>query len=204
MGDISAEPSMEEILSSIKRIMAEEGDGPVRSRRPVRPVAAAMGSAPYDDGEDDDGSILELDVPLAPPLSIAPAVPPVAAPRPEVVTPAPRIDPVAEEPVAPTPPPPAQAAPEPEPEPAPKPADPDPIVSDQATAASRHAIEQLTRTLHAAAPAPAPLGPTADATLEGLVREMLRPMLRDWLDTRLPAIVEQHVATEIARITGGR
>ncbi len=206
MGDISAEPSMEEILSSIKRIMAEEGDGPVRSRRPVRPVAATMASMPYDDVEDDDGSILELDVPLAPPLSVAPpasvapSAPPVAPPRPEVTMPAPRIDPVAEEPAAP--PPPAQAAPEPEPEPV----DADPIVSDQAAAASRHAIEQLTRTLHAAAPtpAPAPLGPTADATLEGMVREMLRPMLRDWLDARLPAIVEQHVATEIARITGGR
>ena len=33
MGDLSAEPSMEEILSSIKRIIAEEGDGtPQRPR----------------------------------------------------------------------------------------------------------------------------------------------------------------------------
>ena len=35
MGDISAEPSMEEILSSIKRIIAEEGDTPGRPRRAV-------------------------------------------------------------------------------------------------------------------------------------------------------------------------
>lgn len=39
MGDISAEPSMEDILSSIKRIIAEEGDvGGGRNRRPLRPA----------------------------------------------------------------------------------------------------------------------------------------------------------------------
>ena len=40
------------------------------------------------------------------------------------------------------------------------------------------------------------------ATLEGLVREMLRPMLKDWLDVNLPNMVEGMVAREIARITG--
>ena len=39
-------------------------------------------------------------------------------------------------------------------------------------------------------------------TLEGMVRDMLRPMLRDWLDANLPAIVETMVAKEIDRITG--
>ena len=38
-------------------------------------------------------------------------------------------------------------------------------------------------------------------TLEGLVRELLTPMLKTWLDTHLPEIVEQMVAREIARIT---
>ncbi|PTS89820.1 DUF2497 domain-containing protein, partial [Sphingomonas sp. HMWF008] len=38
-------------------------------------------------------------------------------------------------------------------------------------------------------------------TLEGMVREMLRPMLRDWLDANLPAMVETMVAREIERIT---
>ena len=41
-------------------------------------------------------------------------------------------------------------------------------------------------------------------TLEGLVREMLKPMLRDWLVQNLPQLVEQIVAREIARITGTR
>ena len=39
-------------------------------------------------------------------------------------------------------------------------------------------------------------------TLEGLVREMLRPMLKQWLDANLPELVEGMVAKEIARITG--
>ncbi|MEA3537864.1 MAG: DUF2497 domain-containing protein [Pseudomonadota bacterium] len=38
-------------------------------------------------------------------------------------------------------------------------------------------------------------------TLEGLVRELLQPMLKSWLDANLPEIVEQMVAREIARIT---
>ena len=38
-------------------------------------------------------------------------------------------------------------------------------------------------------------------TLEGLVREMLRPMLAEWLDAKLPAMVERLVAAEIERIT---
>jgi cell pole-organizing protein PopZ len=40
-------------------------------------------------------------------------------------------------------------------------------------------------------------------TLEDLVREMLRPMLRDWLDENLPAVVERLVRAEIERLAGG-
>ncbi len=38
-------------------------------------------------------------------------------------------------------------------------------------------------------------------TLEGVVREMLRPMLQSWLDQNLPKIVERAVASEIARLS---
>jgi len=38
-------------------------------------------------------------------------------------------------------------------------------------------------------------------TLEGLVRDMLKPLLADWLDANLPEIVERQVAQEIARIS---
>ena len=41
-------------------------------------------------------------------------------------------------------------------------------------------------------------------TLEDLVREMLRPMLKTWLDDNLPGIVERMVRTEIDRVSRGR
>lgn len=37
-------------------------------------------------------------------------------------------------------------------------------------------------------------------TIEGLVREMMRPMLKEWLDDNLPGIVEKHVEAEVQRI----
>ncbi len=44
--------------------------------------------------------------------------------------------------------------------------------------------------------------PVDGGALEAVVRDMLRPMLKDWLDEHLPGIVEQLVTREIARITG--
>lgn len=40
-------------------------------------------------------------------------------------------------------------------------------------------------------------------TIEEMMREMLRPMLKDWLDENLPAIVERMVEREIARVSRG-
>jgi cell pole-organizing protein PopZ len=41
-------------------------------------------------------------------------------------------------------------------------------------------------------------------TLEDLVQEMLRPMLKTWLDSHLPSMVERLVRTEIERVSRGR
>jgi cell pole-organizing protein PopZ len=41
-------------------------------------------------------------------------------------------------------------------------------------------------------------------TLEELVREMLRPMLKSWLDDNLPSMVERIVRAEIERVSRGR
>jgi len=41
-------------------------------------------------------------------------------------------------------------------------------------------------------------------TLEDLVREMLRPMLKSWLDDNLPTMVERIVRAEIERVSRGR
>ncbi len=41
-------------------------------------------------------------------------------------------------------------------------------------------------------------------TLQDLVREMLRPMLKSWLDDNLPTVVERLVLAEIERIIGSK
>ncbi len=42
---------------------------------------------------------------------------------------------------------------------------------------------------------------SGETSLEGLTRDLLRPMLKDWLDSNLPGLVEAMVAKEIERIT---
>lgn len=185
MGEMSVEPSMEEILSSIKRIIAEEGDGPARGRRPVRPAPAPR---------DEDAEVLELSDPV-PDFSAderehdvpepVPAPVPVEQPAPAVAEPSPLAAP---EPVA------APIA-QPAPTPSPAPIVPEPIVSASTAQASRGSLDSLSRLVVKS-------DHSGDGTLEGLVRDMLRPMLRDWLDAKLPAMVEAMVADEIARITG--
>ncbi|WP_034158225.1 DUF2497 domain-containing protein [Sphingomonas sp. ERG5] len=64
MGDVSAEPSMEDILSSIKRIIAEEGDAAASARGVRKPVGAPV---PLPSTATDDfghGAILELSDPF--------------------------------------------------------------------------------------------------------------------------------------------
>ncbi|WP_375421508.1 DUF2497 domain-containing protein [uncultured Sphingomonas sp.] len=185
MGDISAEPSMEEILSSIKRIIAEESEpGQSRPRRPgpsadvAREHTPAAPPPPTVRAEE----VLELSDPIrqpppptqtAAPTPIAVATTPAPTPAPTPV-PTQRVDaPAATEP--------AETAAE-------------PIVSRQAAAASRGSLEALSKML-------VKPEPDSDGTLEGLVREMLRPMLRDWLDANLPTLVETMVAREIEKIT---
>ena len=45
---------------------------------------------------------------------------------------------------------------------------------------------------------------SGETSLEGLTRELLRPMLAQWLEANLPAMVEKLVQAEIARIVGKR
>lgn len=157
MGDISAEPSMEDILSSIKRIIAEENDAsPARAKKPMR-LSPRPDPEPF--GHDE---ILELSEP-APSEPEAPVQAAPAAPRP-VAAPAPA-------PIA------------------------DSLLSAHTAEASRGPLDALSRLVVKPEVA-------GSDSLEGLVREMLRPMLREWLDAHLPAMVETMVAREIERITG--
>lgn len=75
MGDVSAEPSMEDILSSIKRIIAEDGDAAVpRTRRAPRATGAPLArpAEPAEPDPETDG-VLELNE-LAPEDSPTPLV----------------------------------------------------------------------------------------------------------------------------------
>ncbi len=45
---------------------------------------------------------------------------------------------------------------------------------------------------------------SGETSLEGLTRELLRPMLAEWLEANLPTMVESLVQAEIARIVGKR
>ncbi|HEY9216985.1 MAG TPA: DUF2497 domain-containing protein, partial [Phenylobacterium sp.] len=44
----------------------------------------------------------------------------------------------------------------------------------------------------------------SDVTLEAVVRELLRPLLKQWLDDNLPGIVQAAVDAEVERIARGR
>ncbi|MEA3064363.1 MAG: uncharacterized protein QOJ27_802 [Sphingomonadales bacterium] len=71
-----------------------------------------------------------------------------------------------------------------------------PPVDDAATA-SRQSLAALASLRSAGETLPAD-----DAALGAAVREMLKPLLKDWLDRNLPDMVEELVTREIARITG--
>ena len=68
------------------------------------------------------------------------------------------------------------------------------LVSGKAAKASKAALAALDSVR---------IDPSAGAnTMDGLVREMLKPMLTEWLDANLPELVERVVAREVARIIG--
>ncbi|WP_315761038.1 DUF2497 domain-containing protein [Sphingomonas sp. Y38-1Y] len=164
MGDLSNEPSMEDILSSIKRIIAEEGDPQSpRGRRIGRPAPTPE---PATDEDDAPETVLELDQPVA-----APEPPRVEAPAPEAARPEPQRATFS---TATT-----DAA----------------ILSARAAEATRGQLEALSRLIVKPEVA-------GSDTLEGMVREMLKPMLSQWLDANLPRVVETMVSREIERIVG--
>jgi cell pole-organizing protein PopZ len=70
------------------------------------------------------------------------------------------------------------------------------LVSGQAATASRNAFAALTQLQVRDEEGKA-------NTLEGLVSDLLRPMLREWLDSELPPLVERVVTAEVRRLSGG-
>jgi uncharacterized protein len=206
------EPTMEEILASIRRIIADDDAAKPQPTVPpaktaVPPAKAGPAAAPNESmGQDDIDAMLsavedDLDD-TVPPRSEAPAevlelTEAMAAPQPGPQAPAFRKidaeqDVVFDEPPPAPPPPPQPAAPRPDPlqadgsEP--------PLLSPAATAVVNSAFGTLAHSM---------LVQNAK-TLEDLVKEMLRPLLKAWLDDNLPTLVERLVRAEIERVSRGR
>lgn len=72
------------------------------------------------------------------------------------------------------------------------------LTTDRAAEAMRQSLAALA--MLSDPPARPQIVRSGETSLEGLVREMMRPMLAQWLDANLPQIVERMVEAEIARI----
>ena len=72
------------------------------------------------------------------------------------------------------------------------------LVAPETAAATASSVGQLVRTLTERAVQVHPGGPT----IEDVVRDEIRPILKDWLDVNLPPLVERLVRAEIERVVG--
>ncbi len=189
------EPSMEEILASIRRIISDDEAKPAEAGAAPAPAAPEPEPAVIDDDVLDLGT--EAAFVAAPPAESETAA---AADQPEVEADLDFRETEAFGPPAPA----AEAAPAeaapiaaaaPRPEPTPQAVDMASLLSDQASSAVTSAFGQLANTV---------LSNNA-RTLEDLVKDMLKPMLKTWLDDNLPSMVERLVRAEIERVArGGR
>ena len=179
---------MEEILASIRRIISddEEADQPPKEASETQSDDVLELTQMVSE----NGSTIDLTAPAAESGSE-----PGRASETEPATPS--------EPEQAAEPEPAAAEPV-EPESAPSPAPPaasadDLVISGAAASAS---VEAFSKLAHAGEPALGDASGNGEGTrsVEDLVAEMLRPMLRDWLDRNLPAIVERIVQKEIRRL----
>jgi cell pole-organizing protein PopZ len=222
------EPSMEEILASIRRIIADDdankavtppaaaGPRPRASGLPPAPPPAAVANSQ----DDIDAMLANLDTatPAQPESDVLDLTESMAAPAADngpAVTfrtidaasdviftdrasdspePAVRIIEEPRRPVAQAPAPAPRPAPRPAPARASNPMPDRPLISSSTVAAVDSAFNSLAHTV---------IGQNA-RTLEDLVKEMLRPLLKSWLDDNLPGVVDRIVRAEIERVSRGR
>jgi len=213
------EPTMEEILASIRKIISDDASAPARAPKPEPEIshdeeddAASFEDVMFDDDLAEESfedvgepELTEFEVEdFSTEEEYVPEETETPAPEPvesfESLLSASRS---------------AEYAPEPEPQPlpqpvavAPAPVAPRPAPKEKAVSASP-AYEQTVLTDDSTANAAAgSLGKLiskmdlgGDTTLEGLVRELLRPMIKEWLDANLASLVEEKVEAEVQRIS---
>lgn len=197
---VQQEPSIEEILSSIRQIINEDGEGGDTSGAPPHPSPMS--------GNDDD--VLDLANIAKPNLNTPPPVPaPAPAPAPVAAAPEEEAGPdldfddkKSEEPMKADDIDAMFDAPAPAPTPAPAPVVKDEgegIVADDVLNAAAASLTRLAQAevmidrKHATG--------MGSITLEDVVKEMLRPMMKSWLDENLPPLVERLVQKEIQKIS---
>ncbi|HXV00802.1 MAG TPA: DUF2497 domain-containing protein [Caulobacteraceae bacterium] len=78
------------------------------------------------------------------------------------------------------------------------------LVSDKAASDTASAFAKLSSAVKDSAGETSMSMPAPGRSLEDVVRELLRPILKEWLDSHLPEIVREHVEEEVARISRGR
>lgn len=171
------DPSMEDILASIRRILSEDENEPA-----IGPAAPPSGSdvVPLDASMMVEPPSVQAEPPPLhvepPPVHVEPPPPPAAAERhaaPAIPPPAPAV-----------PPAPAQGA----------------LLAPETAAAASSSVGSLLRTLASERQQVAVRA--GGPTLEDLVREEIRPLLKTWLDANLPSLVERLVRAEIERVVG--
>lgn len=182
------EPTMEEILASIRRIISED-DAPAETAAATPEPAVEVAPEPVAE--------IAAETP-------APAPAPVEDEVLELTEryEAPTAESIGDLDVADVAPFPAAQS---EPAPAPVAAsDYDSLVGESAAASAASAFAGLAATFQKpetpAASAPQDLPFVSGNTVEAMVQAMLRPMLKDWLDANLPGIVEAQVRKEVERI----
>ena len=159
------EPSVEEILDSIKKVIARDSEVRTQATQRRRGLIAGGGAEPADAEEAED--VLELGAGLGEELILEDNA---------------SLDAVYGE------------------EPGEDEIDEDSLIADATRSAMQQNFAALTML---AKPGKQPqIVRQGETSLEGMVREMLRPMLAKWLDENLPGMVEELVKAEIARIAG--
>jgi cell pole-organizing protein PopZ len=186
------EPSMEEILASIRRIIAEDGDTAAAPAAVVEKPQRGEEVLELTEVVEEDGTVVSISAGNKKP-AVEPAPPPPRAMFDVEAAAPPRAEPEPPPPPPPAPPPPAPPPPSFE-------SDDERLVSERTASASISALSQLSALGARDQLGSMPLG-DAGRTLEDLVRELLRPMLRDWLDANLPQLVERLVQEEIRRMS---
>ncbi len=169
------EPSIEEILASIRQIITDDDEQPPAASKPSAPPPPPEPEPeplPADDVFD-----LTADMQAMTPAP-APSKP-AFVPEPEPI-----IDLMEEAPA-----------------PAPRPrAEPEPDMSDILSDRTRQATLASMARLAGNMPINRPKMGVAAVTLEDIVREMLHPMLRDWMDGNLSPMVERLVQKELEKL----